>query len=80
MALMNRLFAFPCPLYQIVELGLIIAVALFPDDKGIGYAVHDLPYHPQTGQALIQTGMGGNFSVHMLFGTQIALNFLSDAS
>ena len=62
---MNRLFAFPCPLYQIVELGLIVAVALFPDDKGIGHAVHDLPYHLQTGQALIQTGMGGNFSVHM---------------
>ena len=79
MALMNRLFAFPCPLYQIVELGLIVAVALFPDDKGIGHAVHDLPYHLQTGQALIQTGMGGN-SASTCSSAQMVLNFLSDAS
>ena len=79
MALMNRLFAFPCPLYQIVELGLIVAAALFPDDKGIGHAVHDLPYHLQTGQTLIQTGRGGN-SASTCSSAQMALNFLSDAS
>ena len=58
--------------HHLVKFLFVVLIALLADDKWIWNAVHNVAHDGQTLQAHIQTRMGGDFGIHVIFAADAA--------